>query len=222
MDTCIFGIGRGPCERKVENARQYAEDVLPRQLDGLLDHLKLKLTPNKGRIYITGYAKFFNAETTQCNFVSLALFTRKALYQDRRVTYNGLIELVNSKIQEAAERAGPQVAFVNYDPYFGQCGGRLCEEGVWEPNAHRAKLLFFQRGGTDIVDSTRQGSRPMKRRLSGVNSIFRLPDSDLRIFHPRSTGQRIIAEAIMAHMKQDQAKARGLGQAVLEAIACPA
>jgi hypothetical protein len=176
-----------------------------------------------GRLYITGYAKFFNADSTQCNAVSISLFGRKMLDQYHRQNYNDLIDLVNLEISLAAKRAGPHVTFVDYDPYFGQCEGRLCEFGVNEPHINRPKLLFFERGSRDVSIPDRDSTlfALVRRRFENFTSLFRLPDSDLRIFHPRSTGQRVIADAILAHMRQDKAKAMGLESTPLEEVTCP-
>ena len=201
----------------------YINDVLPLSLDMLLRHLGTKLTPDTGRIYITGYAKFFNANTPQCNSVNLSLLGRRPLDRYHRENYNDLIDLVNGEIKDAAERVGPHVTYVNYDPYFAHCDGRLCEFDVNEPNVNRPKLLFFERGSRDasIPDQYSGVVALAKRRLKKIASLFRLPDSDLRVFHPRSTGQRIIADAILAHMEQDKANAMGLESTSLKHVYCP-
>lgn len=205
--------------------RRFIESFLPQALDSLLWHLSSRLTPT-GRIYITGYAKFFNAESTQCNAVSISVIgRRRPLDQYHRQTYNDLIDLVNLEIQDAAERAGSHVTFVNYDPYFSHCEGRLCEFGVHEPNLNRPKLLFFERGGGDahVSDQDSGFVALVKRRFGGsIASLFRLPDSDLRVFHPRSNGQRIIANAVLAHMQRDKAKAEGFESTQLQHVSCPA
>jgi hypothetical protein len=203
--------------------RAYINDVLPLSLDRLLRHLSMKLTPATGRIYITGYAKFFNANTPQCNSVSVSLLGRKPLDQYHRESYNDLIDLVNAEIKDAAQRGGSHVTFVNYDSFFANCDGRLCEFDVNEPNVNRPKLLFFERGSRDasIPDRDSGIGSLVKRRLEKIASLFRLPDSDLRIFHPRSTGQRIIADAILAHMEQDKARAMGFGSTPLKHVYCP-
>lgn len=203
--------------------RAYINDVLPLSLDRLLRHLGTKITPDTGRIYITGYAKFFNPNTPQCNFVSVSLLGRKPLDHYHRQKYNDLIDLVNAEIKDAAERVGPRVTYVNYDPYFGHCNGRLCEVGINEPNVNRPRLLFFERGSRDvsIPDQDSGAVALVKRRFEKITSLFRLPDSDLRVFHPRSTGQRIIADAILAHMEQDRAKTMGFESTPLNHVYCP-
>lgn len=60
---------------------------------------------------------------------------------DRRKKMNDLVSLVNKKISEAVERAGPQVVFVDYDWYIRSSGGQFCKKGVKEPNPSRWVFL---------------------------------------------------------------------------------
>lgn len=49
-------------------------------------------------------------------------------------------------IQEAAaERAGSNVIFVNYDSYVGYFGGRFCEAGVDESTTESNTRWVFQK-----------------------------------------------------------------------------
>jgi hypothetical protein len=201
--------------------REYIANILPQALDKLLWTAGTKLT-STGRIYITGYAKFFNADSLQCNAVSVSLLGRKKpLDQYHRENYNELIDHVNKEIGLAAERAGPHVTFVDYDPYFSECGGRLCEFGVIEPRPHRPNLLFFERGSSDVrIDDWSNGNRTLAKRINWA-SVFSLPDTDLRVFHPRSNGQRLIADVMLAHMREDRAKSLGLESVPLRDNMCP-
>lgn len=58
---------------------------------------------------------------------------------------NDLVINVNSKISAAVQRAGDQVAFIDYDDYVGYLGGRYCLPGVNEDKAQGANrdYLFF-------------------------------------------------------------------------------
>ena len=104
--------------------------------------------------YYTGYAKFFDTTTNECDTVSwhfwLNIWTRQFLTQARRQTMNDLVDLINTKISEATQRQGSNVVFVNNDDYYGQTAGRYCQPGVDENvNANRAGLLFYQMKTTD-------------------------------------------------------------------------
>lgn len=226
VDSCIFGFGRTPCEQTMQTARTYIRTALPVTLDRLLKIASAKLTPGTGRIYITGYAQFFNEATTQCDSVSIALFGRKKLLdQSHRARYNELIRYVNAEIAHAAGRAGPQVIFVDYDWYFGACDGRLCEADVFEPDPNRPNLLIFERKGNDVPldPPAMMGKRNFLASLTKRIRIWWLSDSELRVFHPRSNGQRLIANVVLSHMQAQAALFRGVAAAPLSTHdVCPA
>ena len=103
------------------------------------------------RRYYTGYAQFFDATTNNCDSVSwhiwLNLFSRQYLTQANRQRMNDLVISVNSKISAAVQRAGDQVAFIDYDDYVGFLGGRYCLPGVNEDKgqgANRDYLFFYE------------------------------------------------------------------------------
>ena len=103
------------------------------------------------RRYYTGYAQFFDATTNNCDSVSwhiwLNLFSRQYLTQASRQRMNDLVINVNSKISAAVQRAGDQVAFIDYDDYVGFLGGRYCLPGVNEDKgqgANRDYLFFYE------------------------------------------------------------------------------
>ena len=103
------------------------------------------------RRYYTGYAQFFDATTNNCDSVSwhiwLNLFSRQYLTQANRQRMNELVIDVNSKISAAVQRAGDQVAFIDYDDYVGFLGGRYCLPGVNEDKgqgANRDYLFFYE------------------------------------------------------------------------------
>lgn len=60
---------------------------------------------------------------------------------------NDLVDAVNDVLQQAVERAGPNVHFVDYDEYVDMIDGRFCEPGVDESKgngADRPDLFFYQ------------------------------------------------------------------------------
>jgi hypothetical protein len=160
LNDCIFGwLAKPPstCDSTIKSTQLAIDNQLPAALDALLAAALPKLTPNTGRIYYTGYAKYFNADTTQCNSVNFAVWEDKDVqnaYKDslsnaRRKQYNDLVDNVNAKIKEAVVNAGYQAVFVDYDAYFQSWGGRYCEEGVAEPDGDADFLLFYERDTTD-------------------------------------------------------------------------
>ncbi|KAK0645957.1 SGNH hydrolase-type esterase domain-containing protein [Cercophora newfieldiana] len=118
-------------------------------------------------ITVTGYAKFFNAETEECDGVSLGVWWGGAgvvrgpkLTKEVRGRMNGLVERVNAKIRRTVEGVNggfagmERVVFVDYDKEFE--GHRFCEEGVKEPDYGREETWFFLPGGGD----SGEGGRP--------------------------------------------------------------
>jgi hypothetical protein len=88
------------------------------------------LAPN-GKIYITGYAKFFAPprEDDACDstyFFPKRLFAVLPMKYATRLRMNHLVDLVNSRIQSKVTRQfGSHVKFVDIDDHF--TGRRFCE-----------------------------------------------------------------------------------------------
>lgn len=111
----------------------------------------------KHRFY-TGYAKFFDASTNNCDSVTWKVwlgFKSQYLTQARRQRMNDLVDAMNAKVKEAVDRAGPQVVFIDYDPYVGYLNGRYCLPGSDESNkdkslgANRDLLFFYEMSTQD-------------------------------------------------------------------------
>jgi hypothetical protein len=158
LNDCIFGWwpqDAATCEATMQTTQNKIDNQLPTALGLLLSAALKKITPTTGRIYVTGYAKFFNPDDQQCNSVTWSVWKaakdkfKQPLDTARRKKLNDLVDATNAKIQAAVENAGSQVVFVNYDPYFTSWGGLYCEPGVIEPDYNRDYLLFYERYTTD-------------------------------------------------------------------------
>ncbi|KAK0630715.1 WD40-repeat-containing domain protein [Bombardia bombarda] len=107
-------------------------------------------------ITVTGYARFFDAETAQCDDASLGVWWGgpKLTRQTRR-RMNELVLAVNDKLRRTVEEVNrrfateAKVLFADYDGAFE--GHRFCEEGVREPDYGREDTWFFLPGGGDNV-----------------------------------------------------------------------
>lgn len=69
---------------------------------------------------------------------------------------NGVVDAMNVVLQQAVERAGPKVHFIDYDKYVGKTNGRFCQPAVDESGikaADRPDLFFYQL-------HTREGAPP--------------------------------------------------------------
>jgi hypothetical protein len=227
-NDCMFGWFVKPmsrCQKTIDKAYVRLQKFNA-TIDRLLAEAVPKLTPVTGRLYVTGYAQMFGSESTQCDSVNLAFFNaQKPLIRERRRKFNELALDLNLAIEAAVKRAGDQVVFVDIDPYFSNCKGRICEEGVIEPDPDRKELLFYEK--LRVTDSV--PVRPPKANTTlqprieqSVPLRVLVPDRILRTLHPRSNGHRIIADAILWHMEVEKAKFLGLtAPPQKRSVSCP-
>ncbi|KAF4501902.1 Lipase 1 [Fusarium agapanthi] len=91
-------------------------NVSSKRLDQVL--IAAKKFAKEGKIYVTGYAKFFAKDLS-----------------------------ADCDKQAAVDRAGDSVKFINYDQFVGNYGGRYCEAGVDESTTEsntRKGLMFYE------------------------------------------------------------------------------
>jgi hypothetical protein len=164
LNSCIFGwipLDSENCDLAIQIAQKKIDNILSPNLDTLLATAKTKLSAN-GRIYVTGYAKFFNADTDQCDSVFWNIWsfapesTKQALTKQRRAVFNNFVDQVNTKLEAAVAKLNGQAVFVNYDPLFEALAGRYCEDGVTETDINRFDTLFFERGAPNIFKHRRR------------------------------------------------------------------
>ncbi|KAL6229677.1 SGNH hydrolase-type esterase domain-containing protein [Aspergillus navahoensis] len=166
-------LGRG-CDGQLDHTQSIIDSSdFSKNIDSVLEAAKGKLAKD-GMIYYTGYAKFFDEELSpECDNVSWSTWIYKAwnmfqpeakLTKDHRKRMNDLVDAVNAKLADAAERAGPNVRFINYDQYFGEFNGRYCAPGVDESvgsdSNTRSRLMFYELSTLDPF-----GTEPWKRDL---------------------------------------------------------
>ncbi|OHE97341.1 hypothetical protein CORC01_07396 [Colletotrichum orchidophilum] len=148
LNACVFQWNPfANCADEMQATLNLIRGTLPGNLDKLYAGLKGKI--NTGRkIYVTGYATFFDNTTTACDSVSWSFWFNSAnkqrLTTERRSLMNELTRAVNSAIAAAVQRAGPSFEFVDYDQYFTVLQGRFCEGATVEPDGNRDGLLFFE------------------------------------------------------------------------------
>ncbi|KAF2111855.1 SGNH hydrolase-type esterase domain-containing protein, partial [Lophiotrema nucula] len=149
LNECIYGwlISFSNCDKAIASSKNAITNDLPARLDNLYSKTKGKLS-SQGAAYITGYSRFFDETTNECDSVTFWMILipfahREYLTQARRQQLNGLVDMMNSALRDAVSRAGDQFIFVEYDSPFGDFEGRYCEPGVKEPAPNRADLLFY-------------------------------------------------------------------------------
>lgn len=103
------------------------------------------------RLYVTGYAQFFNDQDPGCNTVTFARTANPnpdnkehpMMTTDLRQDFNLMSVTLNSAIQEAVhQNSGSNVKYVDIDVLLG-AGHRFCEPGVKEPDLDNPKLWFW-------------------------------------------------------------------------------
>ncbi|KAK1973372.1 SGNH hydrolase-type esterase domain-containing protein [Colletotrichum cereale] len=164
LNACVFQWNPFvSCTKTLKESSDLIRDVLPGNLDRLYAGLKDKISPGR-KIYVTGYASFFDNTTTACDDVSWSFWfniDKERLTTERRTTMNGLTLATNEVIQAAVQRAGDAFEYVGYNQYFSVLQGRFCEAGVKEPDANRNGLLFFEKD-TEDADLTLLGRRDLE------------------------------------------------------------
>ncbi|KAK2004394.1 SGNH hydrolase [Colletotrichum falcatum] len=182
LNACIFQWNpTANCDDALQKTGDLIRDVLPGNLDQLYAGLKGKINPGR-KVYVTGYATFFDNSTELCDNVSWSFWynvkNKQYLTTERRTILNELVLATNAAIQAAAQRAGEAFEYVGYDEYFSAMHGRFCEANVTEPDGNRDGLLFFERG-TKRHDPTLLGRRDIAApELSGAipRSAIGLPE----------------------------------------------
>ena len=149
--TCIlsFKLWGMDCEEVI----QYGHDTINSQkfkddLNGLIDAIV-----NKGRstkvgesfkVFVAGYAQFFNQETTQCNDVDFKPpwnpLPAQKLTIERRKAMNELALALNKALSDAVNgHKNKGVYWIDYDKDFD--GHRFCDRQ--EPNPDDPETYFF-------------------------------------------------------------------------------
>ncbi|KAL7808431.1 SGNH hydrolase [Trichoderma gracile] len=160
MNSCIFrfySFYSGTCETALRHADEQMassdfEDRLRLVIMEILDRVRWERRP-WFTITVTGYARFFNADTDECDDYSFGMWWRgPKLERSLRQRMNDMVVDVNNKIRRSVDAinaafAEPRVLFVDYDDAFE--GHRFCEPGVVEPDYARNETWFFLVGGLD-------------------------------------------------------------------------
>lgn len=162
MNACIFrfySFYSGTCEAALAASNAaIASDVFEQRLQVILQEILDKVVWEKRprfTVTVTGYARFFNNTTPECNDMSLGVwYGGPKLSQYIRTQMNELVLAANAKLQRTVNivnarfsGARPKVLFVDYDTLFD--GHRFCEPGVTEPAYDRVESWFFLVGGPD-------------------------------------------------------------------------
>lgn len=203
-------MGANKCEMAIQKGHSNIQDLAP-QWDKILAVLSKKLTPDTGRLYMTGYGNYFDVTTVQCDkvcFAPINWFHRKRLFKIVRKRLTVLVDALNVGLEAATKRAGKQVVFVSWDQDIVDCHGRACEEGVDEPNRGRLELMFFEPWYSSVDTMTQaahQGKSLETELLASSASSARpfLPVWLVKSFHPKPNGHAVIAKRVLGAMEKE-------------------
>jgi hypothetical protein len=116
--------------------------------------------PEDFRLYVSGYARFFNENTTDCDQRSMGYWPwrKPKITQDLRQKMNTMVLSLNTQIQNAITEVNKQwgndrVIYVDIDRSFEL--HRFCEPGVIEPDNNRGDTWFFLLQGSDSAPPNR-------------------------------------------------------------------
>jgi lysophospholipase L1-like esterase len=157
VEGCVYrflGPNSPDCNMALDNTTNLinSDSALFNPVFDTLFTILQRATKPTMRLYITGYPKFWNSETDQCDTVSWNFWSGSGgilMTKALRRRMNSLTDALNTKISgivRGLNNAGQnRVVFVNPDPLFE--GHRFCENGVIEPKPFfesRPNTYFFQ------------------------------------------------------------------------------
>ncbi len=160
MNACVFrfySFYSGTCESALAlsdeqiNSPQF-ELRLALVMTEILDKVHWEKRP-WFVITVTGYTRFFNDETDECDDESLGVWWGgPKLKREVRQRMNKLVLAVNDKLRKSIDEINrrfvtPKIFFVDYDTEFD--GHRFCEPNITEPDYNRTDTWFFLPGGPD-------------------------------------------------------------------------
>ena len=165
LTACVLRVGgpfAGDCDTEVNKAYTIMQgSELYDKIQFTLMHIITKSSNDNFKIYMTGYACFFNAETDWCDDTSFRIYNphhtsnssangepwlKKAL----RLQLNRLVTDLNAFLEKIVDSINSyykteSVIFVDPNPYFN--GHRWCEQDngqdVQEPDWNRKDTWFF-------------------------------------------------------------------------------
>lgn len=180
VTKCIYGInlfaGRTPCQTLIDRSRAKLESGQIEQgavdtLNAIMKKARDQKLANEFKIYVLGYARFFNDQTTQCNNVRglrvprfLRLSKPELLTVDLRKQLNDLAVKLNLALLAATKRAtNPgQIVWTPIDDLFNT--HRFCDRD--EPNPNDPQTWFFTFYADDVAPTGSTPAASGKSRLA--------------------------------------------------------
>ncbi|KAK2877265.1 hypothetical protein FQN49_001289 [Arthroderma sp. PD_2] len=144
LHTCLFIS----CEDQLDKSWGLIRDPkLVEDIGRVIDKtLEKGLAVNKTgfKVYVLGYARFFNEKTDYCSHINWSLaYDKMTLTKELRSTFNKMSIALNDAVQKAVkERADKGVVYIGWDDLVE--GHRYCEEGKREPAPDDPDIWFYE------------------------------------------------------------------------------
>lgn len=227
MNACIFrfySFYSGTCESALEDAARLIDgDGFGQRLEMVIMQILDKVQWEKRPwfiITVTGYARFFNADTDMCDNCTLGVWWEgPKLNRQLRQRMNDMVVAVNDRLRRSIEAVNskfttPKVVFVDYDAKFD--GHRFCEPNVTEPAYNRTETWFFLVGGRDnfsnltdpihtpTADTSSTNAGHGSAQSKTLSALSPLTDPDMCLTEAKSSGDwGLLALCYMARARQD-------------------
>ncbi|KAJ3942608.1 hypothetical protein N0V92_013761 [Colletotrichum tropicale] len=184
MNACIFrfySFYSGTCETALHEAAEQIEgSAFEQRLEMVVMQILDKVQWEKRPwfvVTVTGYARFFNADTDECDNCTLGVWSQGPKLDRVRVRkrMNDLVLAVNDKLRKSIDNVNsrftvPKVVFVDYDARFD--GHRFCEPNVTEPAYNRTETWFFLVGGKDNDPNVTDPTPAPNATVAGAGSDY--------------------------------------------------
>ena len=185
--NCVYDIipWRSCDDQRAASWKMINDPKLVDKLDSVIK--KAVETGRKGtagdsfHVFVTSYAKFFNAETTQCDGITWSILpspfgNRQKLTRGLRRDLNNMTDHLNAAIKKAVDRNHRDgVHFIDWDSNMN--GHRYCEAGNTEPCDNCNSTWFWEYP---------QGDGPESGNNTGSsrNDEQQFKDHMAQIWHP--------------------------------------
>ena len=226
VSVCIYNITlftSKDCETIIQDSQASLQNpVFQQGAQAVIRTALQKGTERVGKsfkVFVAGYAQFFNETTTQCNDVVFQIGSgtnKQYLTQDRRQKFNqlarGLSDGLNTAVQTVSPAFPGQVFYVDIDAAYQT--HRFCDRE--EPNPADPDTWFFNYGSPDEDE---EGLENFLASLASVQAELRQADNStvydivgevagndtvkkvegaflFRVFHPKPAGHVVIKDAV--------------------------
>ena len=233
--TCIlsFKLWGLDCEGVIKYGQGVIDsDDFKKNLDDLMKAVIAKgrgtKVGDKFKVFVVGYAQFFNQKTTQCNDVTFKPswnpLAAQYLTVERRTAMNTLAINLNKALSDLANRFKDQgVYYIDYDQQME--GHRFCDREEPKPDdpdtyffayytkddpANAAAQRFFQNMPAYEASIKGQGGPTLKTDEDYINALADAAGDDpaaqsflsdtVRMFHPTSLGHQLIRDVVLKNL----------------------